>query len=920
MDHSWITSEVFWPSALGVIPVALAAAAICRWTWSGPTTRHAVWVAVLASFLVPMALLPLGLPGLLQSLRTDADSAAASVNERTLVAIESELAKASTESLPLTASPVNETAETQPTPSPAERESASVPPSRETAVKHPQSVVRESPALRPLEPTTTRATTEPRRERTSRTASERTLRAADTASARAMDQPSESSLTETPVESTSPPRIMARESPTVQEAVPSSAQPIPATSRLTAEASSSSVEGEAASSPATATTEDDATATVVASGTWSSRLASLRPRVNAWLDGVQNVRRAITSLPPMPTTIWLGGALVIALVTVARFAWIHRVLRDSLPGSARVRDLVAEEGSRLGLARLPVVRMVSARVSPMVWCGRTCVLLLPECLWAELDEAGRRAVVVHELAHLKRRDHWVRWVELVVSVLYWWHPVVWWVRRRVREESDLCCDAWVTTLMPTGRRSYAQALLCTKAFLVMPGQGRPALGHGALTSAGRRFARRVTMVMKGRPSPRTSIWGTALSLGLLLAAAAATPILACPPDEKTKAEQAVKVELERQKALEKAEQARAKALAQAEKERQRALERADTERRAALERGQVDREAALAKAQVERARALEHAEAMRRAELATAATERLKSDQVKIEEEAATTFERFMRDRGEGSDDSTELLRRLLERIERLEKRLDSFENRGARSAMPGSDGLAAAQNFMSAPSARGSTVTAVTPPSAATPQPTPRSASTSVGSGGGGGFFTATSPTAAPTTERSSRQYTLPKGKLELLNQLMIREDVPVLVSPSSNSITVHGTAEQHAIFKAFIDMIHPTSGSAPAPTAQPGAAGSRSGRVSTTNVYAADLQSTVASLQHRAEQLQSHSTAIQSVMDRLKYRAAKADEAEKQQIHKEMERLVAEMAQVQVRAAELRAHADKHAEHNDVKAAEAR
>ena len=57
-------------------------------------------------------------------------------------------------------------------------------------------------------------------------------------------------------------------------------------------------------------------------------------------------------------------------------------------------------------------------------------------------------------------------------------------------------------------------------------------------------------------------------------------------------------------------------------------------------------------------------------------------------------------------------------------------------------------------------------------------------------------------------RTYTLPKGKLEALTKLMIREDVPVLVSPGEDKIEVHGTHDQHMIFEAFCAMIRGKEG----------------------------------------------------------------------------------------------------------------
>src|SRR5204863_2564680 len=139
-------------------------------------------------------------------------------------------------------------------------------------------------------------------------------------------------------------------------------------------------------------------------------------------------------------------------------------LIGATPAPAAVQGLVADAARTLGLRRTPETLMVRQRISPMIWCGRRVRLILPSELWEELDDIDQRAVIHHVLAHLKRCDHWVCWVELIATAMYWWHPLVWLVRRRLREEAELCCDAWVTMIMPRSRRAYAQALLETRRF------------------------------------------------------------------------------------------------------------------------------------------------------------------------------------------------------------------------------------------------------------------------------------------------------------------------------------------------------------------------------------------------------------------------------------------------------------------------
>jgi hypothetical protein len=122
-------------------------------------------------------------------------------------------------------------------------------------------------------------------------------------------------------------------------------------------------------------------------------------------------------------------------------------------------------------------------------------------------------LIVHELAHVKRRDHWVGWLELVAGCLWWWNPLFWIVRHELREHAELACDAWVVGTLPDGRRDYAAALLTVCECISRTAAPVPALG---IRGGGRRaLERRLTMILRDRNAFRMSRRG--LFAALLLA-------------------------------------------------------------------------------------------------------------------------------------------------------------------------------------------------------------------------------------------------------------------------------------------------------------------------------------------------------------------------------------------------------------------
>src|SRR5262249_54232637 len=157
----------------------------------------------------------------------------------------------------------------------------------------------------------------------------------------------------------------------------------------------------------------------------------------------------------------------------------QRLLRRAPPAPAAVQGQARCLAQRLGLAWCPEVRLLPGSLAPMLWAmGGSPRLYVPAKLWDRLDDDQRDTLLAHELAHFRRGDHWVRWLELVVTGLFWWYPVVWWARCALREAEEQCCDAWVVWALPGAGRAYATALVETVDFLSVSRSVLPAAASG----------------------------------------------------------------------------------------------------------------------------------------------------------------------------------------------------------------------------------------------------------------------------------------------------------------------------------------------------------------------------------------------------------------------------------------------------------
>lgn len=215
--------------------------------------------------------------------------------------------------------------------------------------------------------------------------------------------------------------------------------------------------------------------------------------------------------------LWIGGSIGLLAIEGARLIKLARSVRTALPADPEIERRVATLANQLGIAPVPVLT-VPGSTSPVVACfGR------PKLLWPAdltLDETTTQAcidgLIVHELAHVKRRDHLVGWIELVAGLVWWWNPLFWSVRSALREQAELACDAWVISALPNGRRAYAESLLALSSLGAAPKASIAAV-VGVRASSRRVLERRLVMIMKGRASLRLP-WAGLLTLVVLAAA------------------------------------------------------------------------------------------------------------------------------------------------------------------------------------------------------------------------------------------------------------------------------------------------------------------------------------------------------------------------------------------------------------------
>lgn len=155
------------------------------------------------------------------------------------------------------------------------------------------------------------------------------------------------------------------------------------------------------------------------------------------------------------------------------------------------------------------VLMSAISETPAVIGWMRPVILLPAATVAGLTVEQLETVLAHEIAHIRRHDYLINFLQIVVETLLFYHPAVWWISSRIRLERELCCDDEV--VRATGDPAiYARALV-TLEKLRAPAPV-PAMAIG---SAGSQLSYRIRRLVGQAPPPR-GIWPAILALALTL--------------------------------------------------------------------------------------------------------------------------------------------------------------------------------------------------------------------------------------------------------------------------------------------------------------------------------------------------------------------------------------------------------------------
>ncbi len=233
--------------------------------------------------------------------------------------------------------------------------------------------------------------------------------------------------------------------------------------------------------------------------------------------GMSVRERTMELLPEVLLGVWACGAVMVLLVWMVRWRRVRAILRRAVTmEDGREAEILRRVADRAGMHGRVKLMLSQDSMEPGIFGVWRPRLIWPEGLSKRLEDEHIAAIVAHELMHVRRRDNLTAMLHMAVEAVFWFHPMVWWMERRLMEERERACDEAVVEM---GSRPgvYADGLLKAVRFCVES----PLACVAGITGAD--LSRRIRSIMTLRLERMS--WGRKMMLAGLAVAVVAGPVV-----------------------------------------------------------------------------------------------------------------------------------------------------------------------------------------------------------------------------------------------------------------------------------------------------------------------------------------------------------------------------------------------------------
>ncbi len=214
---------------------------------------------------------------------------------------------------------------------------------------------------------------------------------------------------------------------------------------------------------------------------------------------------ASVSVPLVIATVWLTGAFLLGAFLFVKWLRFRRLLSQSaVPADSALAAMAGGWARKLGLRRPVRLLVLRDPVGPASIGLLAPAVLMPQAIVQDKSPSEIEPILVHELVHIRRGDHFIGLIQLLAQIVWWFHPLVWWASREASRECERCCDEEAVAELGCAPTTYARCLLDVVAQkqLLQPAFAWPGMRPAQVTASRLR-----TIMNRTRPlQRRTPRW------------------------------------------------------------------------------------------------------------------------------------------------------------------------------------------------------------------------------------------------------------------------------------------------------------------------------------------------------------------------------------------------------------------------------
>ena len=239
--------------------------------------------------------------------------------------------------------------------------------------------------------------------------------------------------------------------------------------------------------------------------------------------------RASLSWQGFAFMVWLAVVIAMVLLVIRRMFFVKGLLAKSKNPNDSMVDIFEGCRKKMGIKRSIFLELSPVAMSPSV-CGIfRPKILIPQNLPHRLKADDMRSVLLHELAHIKRGDVWVSFIQTILQIAYFYNPLLWVANVIIRKVREQAVDEMVLVAMGEQAEDYPETLLNVSRMTF----GRPALNLRliGIVESKKALERRI-MIMLSRPVPKSSKLGICRLIAIVVIGAVILP-MGYNPTEQT---------------------------------------------------------------------------------------------------------------------------------------------------------------------------------------------------------------------------------------------------------------------------------------------------------------------------------------------------------------------------------------------------